>query len=279
MAFTDISGVTFADDRQSLLKCPVDYAGAYTVPQGVKKICNGAFKGCEKLDTLTLPISIVEIESNAFERCTKLTDIYYRGSLEQWLLNVKVMALAAVGYNLWLYDGQEYRKVENIILPETITEIRANAFYYCKSLKSVKFSSRLLKIGDSAFNKTNIGPSLDIPNTVISIGQYSFFNCNNIFTINLPESISFIGLMAFAFCTKLREFKVIGDNEHFSTNDKGTLLYDKFKTKLCAVAIGYRVYGSSAAFYLEKSCKYIEQGVFMGAKDIKIYLRTSLALT
>lgn len=267
MAFTDISGVSFSDDHKTLLKCPTEYSGAYAIPQGVTKVGAGAFRGCEKIASLTIPQSVEEIESGAFDKCNGLKDIYYQGNMSQWLMSIKVSALATVGYTLWLYEDFQYVKVEKVVIPEYITYIRNHAFYYCTSVKRLEFNNCIQKIGDSAFNKTNLRLILDIPNTVTSIGKYAFF-CTSIMKVRIPESVSLIGAMSFANCNMLMTFDVSEDNDHFTTNEMGNMLYDKFKTKLHAIAYG----GGNKVFSIDKSCKSIEDGVFLGAGELKVYL-------
>jgi hypothetical protein len=268
MFCTDKYGVDFTDNYEILISCPSEYEGSYTVPDGVEVIGTDAFKGCEKLTAIVLPNSIEKIEKGAFCDCKKLKDIYYHGDMQQWLQNVEVEALASTGYNLWLHDGSQYIKVETVIIPEGISEIRNNAFYYCESVKHIKFNSHLTKIGDSAFNKSNFCLSLQIPSSVTYIGRYAFFCCNNLRNVTIPESVAHIGAMSFSFCRTLRGFDVSEENDHFCTNDSGTLLYDKFKTKLYAVAIGCFF----KSYRIEKSCKSIEDGAFLGATSGKVYL-------
>lgn len=267
MAFTDISGVSFSDDHKTLLKCPSEYSGSYAIPQGVTKVGAGAFRGCEKITSLTIPQSVEEIEAGAFEKCNTLKDLYYQGNMSQWLMSIKVNALASVGYTLWLYENCQYVKVEKVIIPEYITCIRNYAFYYCSSVKYVEFNNSIQKIGDSAFNKTSLRLTLDIPNTVISIGKYAFF-CTSIMKVRIPESVSLIGAMSFANCNMLMTFEVSEDNDHFTTNEMGNMLYDKFKTKLHAIA----TCGGNKVLSIDKSCKSIEDGVFLGKGELKVYL-------
>lgn len=53
------------------------------IPNGVARITMFAFAG-SGVTTLILPVSITEIENNAFQNCTGLTQIIYGGTEEQW---------------------------------------------------------------------------------------------------------------------------------------------------------------------------------------------------
>lgn len=57
-------GVEISDDCSTLLRFPMDYRDAYTVPYGIECIGEGAFMGC--FCELTLPTSLRRIEAYAF---------------------------------------------------------------------------------------------------------------------------------------------------------------------------------------------------------------------
>ena len=55
-----------------------------TIPNGISLISGVLFSGCSSLKTITLPRSITSVRKNAFEDCNALTDVYYKGSKEEW---------------------------------------------------------------------------------------------------------------------------------------------------------------------------------------------------
>ena len=82
--YSSIDGVLFNKDGTELLA----YTGGndrseYTIPDGVTTVCENAFLGCY-IKTLTIPVSVIEIDDSAFENCDSLKNVYYLGTREQW---------------------------------------------------------------------------------------------------------------------------------------------------------------------------------------------------
>lgn len=55
-----------------------------TIPESIKTINMYTFANCTSLKSITIPTSITSIGSSAFKKCSTLTDVYYRGTEEQW---------------------------------------------------------------------------------------------------------------------------------------------------------------------------------------------------
>lgn len=55
----------------------------YEIPYGVNTIKDNAFDG-SNLKSIKIPKSIKSINFYAFNDCTSLTDVYYKGSKEDW---------------------------------------------------------------------------------------------------------------------------------------------------------------------------------------------------
>ena len=81
MTFKDTFGVEYSDDRQTLLKCPTNFSGSYSVSPLVRIIGEGAFNGCSKLEDLILQEGVEVIEKDAFKGCTSLKNIVLPNSL------------------------------------------------------------------------------------------------------------------------------------------------------------------------------------------------------
>ena len=77
-------------------------------------------------------------------------------------------------------------EIEEVVLPEGVTEIQDFAFDSCAKLKKVTFPNGLKTIGAGAFSDTAL-EALDLPNTVTSIG-FEAFACPTYQTLNRPDS-------------------------------------------------------------------------------------------
>ena len=55
-----------------------------TIPEGVTSIGTQTFRMCRGLTSITIPASMTSIGDGAFLNASKLTDVYYAGSEDQW---------------------------------------------------------------------------------------------------------------------------------------------------------------------------------------------------
>ena len=117
--------------------------------------------------------------------------------------------------------------LDTITLPSTVSEIGANAFYYCKAgtinldenmvlaeisdgmfanctnLKSITLPSTITKIGNNSFRECVSLGSISIPSQVVSIGDGAFYNCMQLKNAYFPSSLDYIGESAFYSCQSL----------------------------------------------------------------------------
>jgi BspA type Leucine rich repeat region (6 copies) len=79
-AYASIGGVLFDKNQSTLLAFPAGKAGAYSIPNSVTSLREGAFSGCRSLTSVTIPDSVTSIEYGAFAGCTSLTRVYFEGN-------------------------------------------------------------------------------------------------------------------------------------------------------------------------------------------------------
>lgn len=75
----------FNKDKSELSAYPIgNKRSSYTIPDGVEKIGKKAFYGCRYIESLTIPVSVAEIEASALGNCYDIRAVYYLGTREQW---------------------------------------------------------------------------------------------------------------------------------------------------------------------------------------------------
>lgn len=150
-----------------------------TIPNSVTSIGNWAFNNCSGLTSVTIPESVTSIGYNAFNGCNNLTRVDYQGTIEDWLKISFYGSFAnPLPYAHHLYIKNE--EVTNVVIPETITEIKDYAFYGCSGLTSVSIPNSVTSISWSAFNNCSGLTSVTIPNSVTSISGNAFYGCKNL---------------------------------------------------------------------------------------------------
>lgn len=192
------------------------------------KISQGTFKQCSGIKNLSIPNTVVEIESDAFNNSgistinipNKLTKIatrcfYACFSLKDIIIPNNITEIANEAFSL---SG-----LEKIIISKNIQTIQDSAFSTCSSLKYVLLDTlESIKFGSSIFNNcinlTHIKHYLSnrqedekeglieytwktkIPDNIFSYG----FQQSNIQDIELIDTITYIGDNAFYNCNKFK---------------------------------------------------------------------------
>ena len=91
-----------------------------------------------------------------------------------------------------------YSSLTSVAIPDSVTVIGVQAFYYCSRLTSVT-----------------------IPDSVTEIGVQAFYYCSSLTSVTIPDGVTTIGYGAFAECSNLREF-----NGKFASEDNRCLIID-----------------------------------------------------
>ncbi len=93
------------------------------------------------------------------------------------------------------------RDLRRVVLPDTVLNIGAAAFYVCPKLTELTLSKRLRMIEDSAFNYCTSLERVELPDGVVHVGRRAFYDCQALREVVIPASVGFIGEEAFAKCS------------------------------------------------------------------------------
>lgn len=126
-------------------------------------------ENCPNVIDIVIPASVKNISLYAFSGCKNLQNVYYQGTLEQWLeINFSSLSSNPMYYAKHLFiDGKEISG--EITIPEEITKLNNYCLAYC-NITSVNLPSTLTAIGTYAFAYTNL-QSINIPDSVSSLGK------------------------------------------------------------------------------------------------------------
>ncbi|MBD5428833.1 MAG: leucine-rich repeat protein [Treponema sp.] len=136
------------------------------IPDGVTTIGKEAFLWCQLLKSITIPESVKSIGDGAFTGTNNLREIYYGGTKAQWEKNINAYITLLDDATIHCTDGdfaylildgtvvKGYKySVENLVIPDGITEIGSAAFERCELLVSIAIPASVTKIDKYAFNQ------------------------------------------------------------------------------------------------------------------------------
>ena len=144
-----------------------------------------------KLKTVEIPDSVIEIGPGAFYACEKLSKINIPNSVTK------------IGYEALLGTA-----IKKCVLPQKLTKISYGMFEFCDKLKKVEFGDCIEFIGNSAFYECKILSELQLPESLVTIKGSAFYKCEKLDNIIIPDKVTFIGNAAFRGCSSFTEIVI-----------------------------------------------------------------------
>ncbi|MBR1529859.1 MAG: leucine-rich repeat domain-containing protein [Oscillospiraceae bacterium] len=97
---------------------------------------------------------------------------------------------------------------ETVIVPDGVTQIKAEAFLNCINLKEVILPESLKTIGVMAFRNCTSLERIKIPAGVRRVCRYTFLDCKNLEEIIFSDSLQSIQFSAFENCDSLKNVAI-----------------------------------------------------------------------
>lgn len=164
---TEIAENAFAEHR---------FIKSLYIPEGIKEIGQYAFTHCDSITTINIPNSITEIGKCAF----------WGNNMVKWLKLPEKIKIIPEG----CFAGIKCRHIN---IPESVENIRLDAFALNDSLISVKLPSTLTRLERGVFYHCDNLETITIPANVEIMGEYLFYECislKDIYNLNpTPQTI------------------------------------------------------------------------------------------
>ncbi|MBQ8145545.1 MAG: leucine-rich repeat domain-containing protein [Clostridia bacterium] len=186
-----------------------------SVPSSVLTIEKGAFKGCDKLESISLPFVGKSLDSIGKESVFG----YIFGD-EEFANSVSVKQAYS---SIWAVTY--YVPVSLINVHLTNDKIPFGAFSGCSSIQGISTNGNISNVPDYAF--LNCSALKEIPNlsNTVKIGDCAFQNCTSLTGVSIGKLTEAIGDNVFLGCSALAEITVHPDNTAYKSVDGN--LYSK----------------------------------------------------
>lgn len=313
--FKTVDGVLYTKDGKTLSRVPCGIKGAFTVPDDVTSISDGAFSCCFGIDRVILGSSTENVSGKAFLNCTNLRSItsysnkytvsdgvLYTADKKTLVyfpaaLNVSAFSVAAQTEKIGAEAFNSAVNLKRLILPASVAETDGTALKEAYYITEITVNSTnpvytvsdgvLYENGDLKFVPKNRTGALTVKDDAARILPYALCNCAYITDVVFPSKLIGIGDRAFEGCSSLDTLyippsvKSIGDdafrgdvNLYVYIPDGVQLSYLSDCTVLCGKG------GQVCSFCEENGVEYeymyrTDYGIYTAYTPVKADLRVS----
>ena len=189
-------------------------------PEGTTQI-NANFRYDTAITSVTIPASVTNIATNAFDDCTGLTKTNFLGTVAQWnsmtignsgspilqsknlyLNDVLLTDLVLPDTTHIKYNFSGDTAITSVTIPASVTNIVSNAFSGFTGLTTVNFNADSCVVMNSVFQNCSTLTTLNIGPNVKNIPSNAFSG-TGLTTLTIPPSVKNIGGNAFQNCRSL----------------------------------------------------------------------------
>ena len=208
-----------------------------TIPSSVNTISSGAFResslkkiyirsktagsisnapwGSEKAAVIWKDTIIVrDSQGNdkyVYESSTK-TLTKYLGSTSNDIIDIKKdFQDSGLNYEVEIIGESAFQgktNISSVKIPDSVTQIKKQAFYYCSSATLESLPAQLTEIGQAAFLDCRKITSISIPDTVTIMGQSAFLGCSSLKSIEIGTGLSLLDNSVFSGCSSLEDITI-----------------------------------------------------------------------
>ncbi|MBO5262280.1 MAG: leucine-rich repeat domain-containing protein [Clostridia bacterium] len=182
-------------------------SGKVELSKDTKVLCESAFWNHTEITEIVIPNTVSFSGYSVFKGCDNLQSLtipFVGDGLENTHL----------GY---MFGAQDHSKnsqcVPLSLTSVTVTgdkEIGECAFYYCRNIEKIVLPQGLEKIGARAFYNCTGLEEINLPNSICEIGESGFYNCVSLKEVIIPEGVRVISPSAFRACTSLTRVTLHG---------------------------------------------------------------------
>lgn len=213
--------------------------------KNLERIEEDAFAFCKNLKTFTLPDTLKYIGDNAFSQCLFSeiylpSSVQLGENLFLFCDKLKNIKVSENNPNYADIDGVLFDKEKTILLSypsgkkeksyqvlHSVQKLGMNSFFAAR-VEEVILPENLTEIGKFAFSLSSVS-EIKLPHKFKKIESGAFFSCWDLKKIDIPENVSEIGEEAFNR-SPLSEIHISENNLYYLSEDN--ILFNKEKTKL-----------------------------------------------
>lgn len=271
-----IKGVTYenTDAGRILVSASENLSGAYTVLPDTIRIEDGAFRNCQKLESITLPQgSSMELGDGCFKGCSALKTAQISSNITKWgaetFMDCTGLQMAVIGKDgnteIPEIGARAFKNCSSLAARGSVTIYAAvhvygeGCFENCTNLPAIALTAaaqtNLEEIQDAVFkNCTSLTAFLTSKFSGLkTVGKEAFYNCDSLKTPSIPANVKSIGEACFMNCDSVTAVSFYGALEEYPK--------DCFKN---CVKLG-KTGGTAAAF---AGLKRIGEGAYEGCVSL-----------
>ncbi len=184
-----------------------------TLPQSLKKIGRNSFENCTSLTSITIPKNVKEMGSSIFAGCSNLTTVTFEEGMKEipdsalsiytWEGYVTTVNIPSTITKIGEYAFYKQTRLKNVnFTGNAITSIEKCAFSET-GIEDMVLPNSITNIGEMAFCRDYTLKTLKLPSSLTTLGNWAFSGCTKLKTVTIPKSVTKAGYETFDGCSSL----------------------------------------------------------------------------